>query len=370
MKKIIFSIYLAFFTASTIFAQGNLTTPPTGGNKKASVSEQIGVTEVSISYNRPGVKGREGKIYGTSIAYYGMSDLGYIVDESPWRAGANENTTISFSTDVKIQGQPLAAGTYGLFLLLGETENTLILSKNSTSWGSYFYDAKEDALRVKMNSSTNDKSVEWLKYEFINQTENAAEIALMWEKRIMSFKVEVDLHETQLALFRKELRTGRGFEWESLDQAANYCATNNVALEQGLAWINTAINEPFTNAKNFKTLSTKAKILEKMGKASEAKTLMNEALPLGNETEVHQFARGLLASKQSKEAFDVFKMNYDKHPNTYTTNMGMARGYSAIGDYKKAAEYVKAGIPQAPGDGIKKLMEGFLKKLEEGKDIN
>lgn len=370
MKKIALFLLISLSLAIPIFAQGNLTTPPTGGNKKAMVMEQIGVTEVKLEYNRPGVKGREGKIYGTPVAYYGMDDLGFIVDKSPWRAGANENTRISFSTDVKIEGQPIAAGSYGLFVLLGEKEDILILSKNSNSWGSYFYDEKEDALRIKLRTSTNDKSVEWLKYEFINQTENSADIALMWEKRIMAFKVEVDLPKTQIALFRNELRTGRGFEWESLWQAADYCANNNVELEQGLAWINTAINQPFITTKNFKTLSTKAQLLEKMGKTDEAKSNMTEALKLGTEQEVHFHARGLLSAKQTQQAFDIFKMNYDNHPDTYTTNMGMSRAYSALGDYKKALDFAKKAMVKAPGDNVKKQIEGLIKKLEEGKDIN
>lgn len=370
MKKTSFLLLLSLLLSIYTFAQGNLTTPPTGGNKKAMVMEQIGVTEVKIEYNRPGVKGREGKIYGTPIAYYGMDDLGFIVDKSPWRAGANENTSISFSTDVKIEGQLLPAGKYGLFLLLGEKEDILILSKNSTSWGSYFYDEKEDALRVKLRTSTNDKSIEWLKYEFINQTPNTADIALMWEKRIIAFKVEVDLPKTQIALFRNELRTGRGFEWESLWQAADYCANNNVELEQGLAWINTAINEPFIATKNFKTLSTKSLLLEKMGKTEEAKTLMTEALKLGTEQEVHFYARAILSEKKTQQAFDVFKMNYDNHPDTYTTNMGMARAHSSLGDYKKALDFAKKAMAKAPGDNVKKQIEGLVKKLEEGKDIN
>ncbi len=370
MKKSIVFFLLICSNIIPIFAQGNLTTPPTGGNKKAAVMEQIGVTEVKIDYNRPGVKGREGKIYGTSIAYYGMDDLGFIVDKSPWRAGANENSTISFSTDVKIEGQPLAAGTYGLFMLLGESENTLVLSKNSTSWGSYFYDEKEDALRVKMKNATNNESVEWLKFEFLNQTPNSAEVALLWEKRIMSFKVEVDLHQTQIALFQKELRSGRGFEWESLWQAADYCATNNVALEQGLAWVNTAINQPFISTKNFKTLSTRALLLEKTGKMDDAKSQMADALKLGTEQEVHFHARGLLSAKQNQQAFDIFKMNYDKFPDTYTTNMGMSRAYSALGDYKKALDFAKKATAKAPNDNTKKQIEGLMKKLEEGKDIN
>src|ERR1051325_9976992 len=141
-------IYLSVFLLCTLTATAqNLTTPPNGGNKKASVSERIGVTDVTIHYDRPGVKGREGKIWN-SLVHTGFMDLGFGTSKAaPWRAGANENTTIEFSTPVSIEGQALPAGTYGFFIAYDPEECTIIFSKNSTSWGSFYYDPKEDALR-------------------------------------------------------------------------------------------------------------------------------------------------------------------------------------------------------------------------------
>src|SRR5688572_26680754 len=149
-----------------------LTTPPSGGNKKAIVGERIGITDVTITYDRPGVKGREGHIWG-ELVHTGFTDQGFGSSKSaPWRAGANENTVISFSTDVKVEGKEVPAGKYGLFVAYDPTESTLILSKNSGSWGSYFYDEREDVIRVKVKPQALDKPVEWLKYEFTNQTNN------------------------------------------------------------------------------------------------------------------------------------------------------------------------------------------------------
>src|SRR3954468_4104775 len=140
--------------------QAQLTVTPNGGNKKAMAGERIGITDVTIQYDRPGVKGREGKIWGTLIQP-GFNDLGFGSSKAaPWRAGANENTTIEFSTDVKIEGQPLAAGRYGFFVAYDPNECTLIFSKNSTSWGSFFYKPEEDVLRVKVKPVALDKSVE------------------------------------------------------------------------------------------------------------------------------------------------------------------------------------------------------------------
>ena len=133
----------------------------------------------------------------------GFADLGFgNAKQSPWRAGSNENTTIQFTTDVKVEGQLLPAGKYAFFVAYDPGECTLIFSKNSNSWGSYFYNPAEDALRVKVKPMPADKSVEWLKYEFTNETESSVPLALEWEKLVIPFKVEVDLNATQIASFQ------------------------------------------------------------------------------------------------------------------------------------------------------------------------
>ncbi len=202
---------LIVLTLNISQAQRSLTMLPSGGNKKASVSEQIGITSVTIHYDRPGVKGREGKVWG-ELVHPGFADPEFGTSKSsPWRAGANENTTIEFSTDVMIEGESLPAGKYGFFIAYGPNESTLIFSKNSGSWGHYYYSEKEDALRVKVKPVALDKSVEWLKYEFSQQTENSAVVTLQWEKLSIPFKIEVDYLKTQIASFRQELRTDKGF---------------------------------------------------------------------------------------------------------------------------------------------------------------
>jgi len=220
MKKNLSILSMLFFISMISYSQIPLTVLPSGGNKKAMVGEQIGLTKVIINYDRPGVKGREGKIWGQLVPV-GYTDQGFGSSKAaPWRAGANENTTLEFSTDVKIEGQSLAAGKYGFFIAYDPNECTLIFSKNSTAWGSFFYNEKEDALRIKVKPVTTDKSVEWLKYDFMNEAENSATIALSWEKIMIPFKVEVDYVQTQLVSFRRELQTEKGFLWESWNQAA------------------------------------------------------------------------------------------------------------------------------------------------------
>ncbi len=342
MKKIISISVLFLFCCSYTFAQGQLTIPPNGGNKKASVSEQIGLTNVVIDYHRPGVKGREGKIWGTNVAPYGFTDMGFGTStSSPWRAGANENTTISFSTDVQVEGKNLTTGTYALFVALGELKSTIIFSKNSTSWGSFYYNASEDALRVTVKNQANDKSVERMKYEFTDQTDNTATINLMWERRIIPFKVSVDLNGTQLASFKSQLRNVPGQSSENFQVAANYCLKNHIELEEGLKWADESINGKFIGQKNFATLSTKAGLLQATGKQSEADALMKEALPIATMQQLHQYGRELVAQKRATDALAIFKMNYDKNPNEFTTQMGMVRGLSAGGNYPAALDMAK-----------------------------
>lgn len=363
---ILATLQLVFFSSS----HAQLTSLPDGGNKKASVTERIGITDVTINYNRPGVKGREGKIWGQLVPV-GYADIGTGATKSvPWRAGANENTTIEFTTDVMVEGQPLPAGKYGFFILYDPSGSTLIFSRNSTSWGSFTYDPKEDVLRVKVQPVPMDKEVERLKYEFMDQKENSATIALEWEKLSIPFKVEVDYVKTQLESFRRELRSDKAFTWEPWVQAAQFCAQRNVDLDEGLTWAGQIADNPIT--RNFASLSAKAQILTLQGKNAVADSIMKEALPLGTMADIHVYGRQLLGEKKPKEALETFKFNYDKHPNEMMTNVGLARGYSANGEYKKALEYMKkAQALVLVSDPINKAsIEKMIPMLEQGKDIN
>ncbi|MBD2699240.1 DUF2911 domain-containing protein [Spirosoma sp. BT702] len=363
-------VLLISLVINSIVGQAQLTTVPGGGNKKASVSEQIGLTTVTIHYDRPGVKGREGKIWGTPIAHYGFQDLGYGPGQpAPWRAGANETTYITFSDDVYVEGKSLDAGTYGLFMNLGEQETTVIFSKIVVSWGSFYYDPAMDVLRVTVKNQPLDRSVELLTYSFVNQTDSSANVALSWEKRMIPFRVSVDLVDQQMASFRRELLSKPGFTWPSLVQAATYCLETSHDLKQGLIWADQAINARYVGQKNFQTLSTKAAVLTALNKPDEARVLMAEAMPLGNMNELHQYGRSLLNRKQNQEAYVVFKTNYDKNPNQFTTNLGMSRALVAIGKSKDALPYLQAALPQAPNPLNKSNVEAMIKAISEGKPV-
>lgn len=359
-----------FLSAPGAFAQ-LLALPDAGVNPKSMAGRTIGVTDIEIHWNAPGVKGREGKIWGTPVAYYGFSVLGFGSNsESPWRAGANENTTISFSTDVTIQGKPLAAGKYGFFIALYPDSCTLIFSKNADGWGSYFYRPEWDVLRVGVKQQKNlPQSREWLDYTFSEQTDHSVVVALEWERWRIPFTVAVDLKKTALASIRGQLSGAMGFDPPSLQAAAQWCLTNEVNYEEALAWINTATDPSLGGLKTFGVLSTKAGLLRKTGKDQEADKIMETALANASVLEMHGYGRQLIGQKKYKEALAVFEKNYQKNGDTWPTHVGLMRGYSATGDVKKALEHGKIALGQAPDDLNKKNLEGLVKTLSEGKAL-
>ncbi len=370
-KQFLLSVATLGILMITHSVWGQLTEPHGGGSKKASVSEQVGLTKISIDYDRPAVKGREGKVWGTNLAHFGFVDQGFGSSKAaPWRAGANENTVFTVSEDVKIGGKTLPAGQYGLFMALSESEVTVIFSKDYRAWGSYFYDPARDALRVTTKPMKVETSQEFLRYEFVDQTETSTTVLLAWEKWRIPFKIEVDVVNGVINSMREELKGDRGFSSLAWQQAANYCLQHNTNLEEALTWAEGAISMPYLGEKKFGTLSTKAAVLTKLGRQSEADAVMREALPLGQMMEVHGYARQLLGEKKPKEALEIFKLNAQKHPSDPVATVGLTRGYSALGDYKTALKMAKLALTQKPDEQSKKNIEAMIQKLSENKDVN
>ena len=362
LSKLLLLIILAVH--SIVFAQIEMPS----NSQKASVSQRIGITDFTIKYSRPSVNGRE--IWGKLVPYE-MNNLGFgTAKESPWRAGADENTTINFSHDVSVEGKPLKAGTYGLHMVIYENNTvTIIFSKNSTAWGSYFYEPSEDALRVDVQSIEAPFS-ELLTYNFINVNATSAIIALNWENKQIPFKVSVDVPTIVLANIRQKLQGQDGFQRQNWEQAANYALNNSGNLDEALQWINNAIAGQFYSQQDFNNTNIKANILMKMGKKDEALALYDSFLPNATIMEVHQLGRQYIQLGYKERALEVFKMNAKNHPNTWPVDYGLARGYSANGDYKKALAHLKLAYNRVPDAGNKTAIEANLAKLEKGEDIN
>lgn len=344
---------------------------PQNTNYTRMTGARVGVTEIKVHYNSPGVKGREGKIYGTDVVPFGFTVLGFGSNmPSPWRAGADECTVMSFSTDVTINGKKLHAGKYAFFIAVYEDSSVLIFNKNHESWGSYFYRKEMDALHVATVQKKNQPVLqERLEYKFSNQTDHSVDISLDWERWSFPIKVEVDLKATVLEDIRRQMSGAIGFDPASLESAARWCVDNDINYEEALNWINSATNPQLGGRNSYFALSTKSQILKKMGRDKEAADMMNTALDNATVLEMHGYGRQLLGEKKLPEALAIFQKNYDKHKGAWPTNAGMMRIYSAMGDYKKALQYAKAALPQASDEQNKKFLEGAIKTLSEGKPL-
>jgi hypothetical protein len=376
--RTLLQLSLSISLSGSLFAQfPGLTLPPSGNNQKASVTQFIGPVKVTIDYSSPAVHGpngkdRRGEIWGKLVPY-GMTDLGFRGGKlSPWRGGANENTVFTVSDAVTIEGQPLAAGRYGLHLIAGPDEWTVIFSKNASAWGSFFYDDSQDALRAKVKPAKHEYR-EWLTYEFTTRRPAEATAELEWEELAVPFNIKVDnVNEIYVTKLRQELTGGAGFNPQAYDAASQFCVQAGTHLEDALNWADLAIKMPFAGQTNFDTLSTKALVLSKMGRESDAKEIMSTAVrdPATNRFQIHQYGRQLLAEKKTQEAMEVFKLNAERNGDAWPVNVGLARGYMAAGDYKKAAEYAQKAAVQAPDPVNKQNLEAMAKTLAEGKPFD
>jgi len=338
------------------------------GSQMAKVSQRVGISDISIAYSRPSVNDRE--IWGKLVPY-GMNNLGFgTAKESPWRAGANENTVIKFEDDVKIEGKDLAAGKYGLHMIIHEdSKATIIFSKNYKAWGSYFYDPEADALRVDVKMMENAHT-EQLTYTFDDVTANSATASLNWGKKKIPFKIEVDVTDVVLTDIRAKLENFPGFTRQTWEQAANFSLNNDGDLDEALGWIDATIAGMFFSQKNFNNLSIKSKILAKQGKAGDAAAVMDEAMEYATVFEIHGYGRQLIGQGQKEKAMEVFRMNGKKNKGQWPVDFGLARAYSAMGNYKTALKHLKIAATRAPDQPNKDAIAGFLEKLKKGEDIN
>ncbi|HEX5759382.1 MAG TPA: DUF2911 domain-containing protein [Thermoanaerobaculia bacterium] len=357
-------------------AQNLVTLPPDGDNQRAAVTQYMGLVAATIEYNSPDVHApdgadRRGKIWGELVPY-GMTDLGFNGGKpSPWRAGANENTTFTVSHDVLVEGKPLPAGRYGLHMIPGPEEWTVVFSKNATTWGSYFYDEADDALRVQVKPVKNEYN-EWLTYEFDDRKLDSAVAALEWEDLRVPFRIAApNVKELYFQKIADDLRGSPGFNYQAYETAAQFAAQNDLHLDQALVWAEKASAPPL-GRETLSTLATKALVLEKLGRGEEARQAVAKALdlPTVSATEIHMFGRQLQAQGKVQEAVEVFKHNAKRYPGVWPTPVGLARAHSALGEYQTALEHAKTALAQAPDAQNKQSLERAVKLLQEGKDFN
>ncbi len=320
-------------------------------SQRAVATQRIGLTDITINYCRPLVGGRE--IWGKAVPYGNV-----------WRSGANENTTISFSDDVSVEGRALPAGTYGLHTMPTADQWTIIFSKNSTSWGSFSYDEKEDALRVTVKPHAAEFE-EALAYTFEDLKPDSAAATLRWEKIAVPFHISADVNAIVLRSMQNQLRNTGGFTWAGFDEAANWLIDANQNLDQAMKWEDRSIQIE----ERFENLLGKSQILELQGKKQEAEAMKTKALETANGLQLHFYGRSLQQRKKQDEGFGIFKVNVKKHPNEWYTHGELARMASAKGDFDTAVKEMKLALPAAP-DVAKPGIQRLIGRLEKKEDIN
>jgi tetratricopeptide (TPR) repeat protein len=339
-----------FVGVTFVQAQSALLNLP-DASQHARVTQRIGITDITIDYHRPLVRGR--KIFG------GLQAYGQV-----WRAGANYNTTIEFSDPVTVEGQPLSKGVYGLHLIPGETSWVVIFSKNSTSWGSFTYDKAEDALRVTVKPQAIENR-EALSYDFDDPKPNSALITMRWERVAVPFKVEVSTPELVRQSLSNQLRARAQFEWQAWQEAADYLLNNKLGAEEAAKYADRSIEIE----DRFENEMTKAHALSALGRKEEALAAHDRAIALGSQLQVHSYGRGLQTQGRQEEALELFRSNVKKDPSSWVGHNDAARVAVGRGDFDTAVREMKLAVATAP-ESFKAQHVDLVRRLENREDIN
>jgi len=317
----------------------------------ATVVQRLGLTDITISYHRPLVKGRT--VFGGLVPY------GQV-----WRAGANENTTITFTDDVNIEGKPLAKGTYGLHMIPAQNDVTVIFSKANTSWGSYTYDPKEDALRVQVKQQSSEFH-EALTYDFADVKADSAVATLQWEKTAIPFRIAIDLNKTVEARLSDTLRGQLHWQWEAFDQAANFILAHKGNLNDALAYSSRSVElEP-----HFSNLFTQAQVYDALGKKTEAEAARVKATPLASNLELYNYGRWQQHHGQATQSLDTFRKVAQMTPDHWIAHLALARVYSSEKKFPEAQKEIAACMSAAPED-LRNDLKPLQNKLNSNQDIN
>ena len=375
--RLLLGVLLLFASVGDLGAQA-LTAPPNGANQRAVVTQYLGMVSVTIDYHSPDVtspagEDRTGKIWGELVPW-GIAPNPFYpgfgsAETMPWRAGANENTTITFSHDVEVEGKPLAAGTYALFMAPGETEWMIIFNRNASAWGSFFYDPSLDALQVQVQPEKTDFFREWLTYEFDDRQLDTARAVLHWENLRVPFRISVpNLTELYHDTMAMELTGAVGFNYQNWMQASQWAAQQDAYHEDAVAWADAAV----AANTGFQTMSNKAQILWQIDRSDEAMEAFEQAMdhPTATPVAVHMAARGLQAQGKMDTANVIFRKNYEKNPGQWPVDFGMARAYSQEGNFEKALEHAEIALGRAPEGPQTDNLKTQIERLEKGENIN
>lgn len=323
--------------------------------------QKVGVTNITINYSSPSLKGRD------------VWNKKYIIPQEgkpiAWRAGANMNTTITFSTDVSIEGKELKAGKYGFHIIPKGDTFTLLFAHNNNQWGSYYLDLENDiTLKVDVKATTCSSS-EQLDYEFLDRTENSVVIGLEWGEKRIPFTISVDLNKTVVESFRSELRGINTYHWQAWNDAANWCLKHDTNLEEALVWVNRSINggyNRFAANKNVTNMGTKIKLLMKLNKTDEAKKAITEARKLlVNVHDANELSQFFLRIGSYQDALDYSKSALKIYPESWSILLNKGISYYFLNNINAAVKDTRMVIEAAPNQFSNRLNE-IIKEFESG----
>jgi tetratricopeptide (TPR) repeat protein len=324
----------------------------------ASVQQTVGISKITVNYSRPSIRGRE--VWG-SLVPYGWNVQGFGAGNSaPWRAGANENTVLHLSHAATVQGTLVPAGDYGLFFVINkDNSGEVILSKDYKSWGSFFYDPKQDQMRAKISVRDVPYSVEKLDYSFDSVSKNMAELDLNWAKKQFPVKIEFAVDEIVMDNATELLKGETGFTPANLTAAAAYALQNNIDTAQAMKWVNRSI----AASPSFNNLRVKAALLTKAGDSVAATNIMKKALPLATEADLNVYGYQLLGQNKFPEAIDALKLATQKFPESANAWDSLGEAYALSGDKKNAIVNFKKSLSMNPPGPTKANSEKYLKQL-------
>lgn len=361
MKQIqlLFTIGCIFGTTLS-FAQFHTLKIPKASNQ-VSETQTLGVTDITLNYHSPATRGRDVWNNPNIIPQNG--------DPIAWRAGANMNTTILFSTDVMIEGNKLSQGTYGFHVIPRGEVYELIFAHNSNQWGSYYLDLENDVtLTVEVTAEECPVS-EKLDFEFLNWSEDEVTIALEWGNRRLPFKVSVNLNETVVESFRNELRGINTYHWQAWNDAAQWCQNHNTNLEEALEWVNRSINGGFNGFaanKNITNLTTKAQLLNQLQRDTELDQIIAEISGMEQTAnEANAFSIFLLRIEKPEPAASFLNSIIRKYPDVWYLKLNRGLAYYFMNNKAKALKELRAVRELAP-DFFKERMSEITAEVEAG----
>jgi len=340
LRPLLACIALAAGTA----AQDGLTTPLL--SPPSRTTQTIGLTEVTVEYNAPSVRGRE--VFGAKVPY-----------DVVWRAGANATTRISFGTDVTVEGEPLAAGTYGLHAIPGRDEWVVIFNFVSQAWGSYGYDEVSDALRVTVTPRRAPHR-ERLAYLFEDMTDDAGTLVLHWETTAVPVRIAVDVIDTVLGPVREAAAGDRSASWRFWFEAAEFARTHGVDHAETMDWIDRSVAAQRT----FSNLWTRSELLAEAGRRDDAERTREEALSLVNTDELSDLGYRYVLREDFQQAVTIFEMVVEMNPSTWWPYTQLAAARERIGDAAGAAEALRGALGKNPDPVTRSEIEARLKMLE------